>query len=167
MSPGVIQFRFRCLSYCTRMCACVFITRQMAQKYDFMLLSHMWSHLLEIMWGITPGVHVWPVFSLQLRMQEIQMEAILKECIVYFFFVITTFFLSYETRDSSSYIFAQNIKDTFKYTSPAFDSVGFVNRTWWPWMSMCSQFWLTLSIFAWLNTTSWYNAIYWACDYLF
>ena len=59
-------------------------------------------------------------------MQEIQMEAILKECIVYFFFVITTFFLSYETRDSSSYIFAQNIKDTFKYTSPAFDSVGFV-----------------------------------------
>jgi len=58
----------------------------------------------------------------ELRLKEIAMEAILKEVIIYFFFVMTTFFLSYQTRDSNSFQFAENIKNTFKRTSPAFDS---------------------------------------------
>ena len=77
----------------------------------------------------------------ELRMKEIQMEAILKECIVYLFFVIVLFFLSYETRDGDSFLFAQNIKNTFIETSPAFGSVGGtiynshnkVNQQWTKW----------------------------------
>ena len=33
------------------------------------------------------------------------------------------FFLSYQTRDADSYAFAQNIKNTFVFTSPSFESV--------------------------------------------
>lgn len=57
-----------------------------------------------------------------LRMKEIAMEAILKECIVYFFFIMVLFFISYQTRDSDSFPFAQNIKNSFD--SSAFHSVG-------------------------------------------
>ena len=59
----------------------------------------------------------------ELRKKEMAMEAILKECIVYFFFVIVVFFLSYETRDTASFHFANNIKNTFVYNSPSLDSV--------------------------------------------
>lgn len=61
-----------------------------------------------------------------LRMKEMAMESILKECIVYVFFVLVLFFLSYETRDSNSFIFAQNIKNTFIETSPSFSGVSLV-----------------------------------------
>ena len=54
----------------------------------------------------------------ELRMNELQMEAILKEMIVYFFFLIVIFFLSYQARDSDSFIFAENIKNTFERNVP-------------------------------------------------
>ena len=61
----------------------------------------------------------------QTRLNEMQMEAILKECLVYFFFIMVLFFLSYQTRDADSFNFAENIKNTFVRTSPSFDSVSF------------------------------------------
>ena len=60
----------------------------------------------------------------ELRMKEIQMEAILKEVIVYFIFVIVLFFLSYQARDLQSFNYAQNIKNTLVENSPTFESVG-------------------------------------------
>ena len=53
----------------------------------------------------------------QLRLKEIQMEEVLKECIVYVFFVLVLFFLSYQTRDTASFNFAQNVKNTFVSSS--------------------------------------------------
>jgi len=64
------------------------------------------------------------------RMKEIQMEAILKECITYFFFIMVLFFLSYQTRDADSFIFAQNIKNTFVHNSPSLDSINAPNKFW-------------------------------------
>ena len=49
----------------------------------------------------------------ELRMKEMQMEAILKEVLVYFFFVLVLFFLSYQNRDLNSFPYAQNIKNIF------------------------------------------------------
>ena len=54
----------------------------------------------------------------ELRMNELTMEAILKEMIVYFFFLMVIFFLSYQARDSDSFIFAENIKNTFERNVP-------------------------------------------------
>ena len=59
----------------------------------------------------------------ELRMKEIQMEAVLKEVIVYFFFVMVVFFLSYQARDADSFLLAQNIKNTFVDNSPSLSSV--------------------------------------------
>ena len=59
----------------------------------------------------------------QTRLKEIAMEAILKECIVYFFFVSIVFFLSYQARDITSYDLSRNIRNTFVETSPSFESV--------------------------------------------
>ena len=59
----------------------------------------------------------------QLRMKEIAMEAILKECIVYFFFILVVFFLSYQARDGDSYQFAHSIKNQFVRGSTPLDSV--------------------------------------------
>ncbi|XP_046581985.1 LOW QUALITY PROTEIN: uncharacterized protein LOC124289408 [Haliotis rubra] len=48
-----------------------------------------------------------------LRLKEIKMEAVLKEIIIYTFFVLVIFFLSYQQRDSDSFGFGQNIKNRF------------------------------------------------------
>ena len=47
------------------------------------------------------------------RLKEVAMEAILKECIVYFFFILVLFFLSYQVRDADSFRFASNVKNHF------------------------------------------------------
>lgn len=73
------------------------------------------------------------------RLKEIQMEAILKECVVYFFFVMVLFFISYQTRDMASYNFNENIKNTFVRTKPAFDSV----RNLINWIIRCFDFYRT------------------------
>ena len=59
----------------------------------------------------------------ELRMKEMAMEALLKEIITYAIFVLIVFFLSYQARDSDSFIYAENIKSTFFRNSPTFDGV--------------------------------------------
>ena len=59
----------------------------------------------------------------EVRMKEIAMEALLKEIVIYAIFVLIVFFLSYQARDSDSFIFAENVKNTFFRNSPTFDSV--------------------------------------------
>ena len=54
----------------------------------------------------------------EVRLKEIQMEAILKEFITYFIFVSVVFFLSYQARDVASFDYAQNIKNTLVDNSP-------------------------------------------------
>ena len=63
----------------------------------------------------------------ELRMKEMAMEALLKEIITYAIFVLIVFFLSYQARDSDSFIYAENIKNTFFRNSPTFDGVS-LNR---------------------------------------
>ena len=53
------------------------------------------------------------------------MEALLKEIITYAIFVLIVFFLSYQARDSDSFLYAENIKNTFFRNSPTFDGVKF------------------------------------------
>lgn len=67
----------------------------------------------------------------ELRMNELQMEAILKEMIVYFFFLLVIFFLSYQARDSDSFIFADNVKNTFERNTPPYANVRaiYINKT--------------------------------------
>ena len=62
--------------------------------------------------------------SRKVRLQELQMEAVLKECIIYVFFLLVLFFLSYQARDNDSFMYANNIKNTFVHNSPSFNSVG-------------------------------------------
>ena len=84
----------------------------------------------------------------ELRLKEIQMEAILKEFLVYFFFVSVVFFLSYQTRDLSSHDYAQNIKNTFVETSPVHFQDG-----------VCSVIKYTIYMYVYNNRlvlTSWY-----------
>ena len=47
------------------------------------------------------------------RMKEIKMEEILKEILVYGFFVLVLFFLSYQQRDKESFVFTENLKSMF------------------------------------------------------
>lgn len=48
------------------------------------------------------------------------MEEVLKELSAYIFFVIILFFLSYQQRDSNSYMYASNLKNSFTHN---FESV--------------------------------------------
>ena len=45
------------------------------------------------------------------------------ECLVYFFFLLVIFFLSYQARDSDSFNYSDNIKNTFERNTPAFHNV--------------------------------------------
>ncbi len=60
-----------------------------------------------------------------LRMKEMKMEAVLKEIIGYFYFVLIVFFLSYQARDADSYPFAETIKNIFVTNSPSLSSVSY------------------------------------------
>jgi len=53
------------------------------------------------------------------RVKEMKMEAILKEIGIYFFFVLILFFLSYQQRDTRSFLYTENMKSMFlgKYES--------------------------------------------------
>lgn len=48
-----------------------------------------------------------------LRLKEIKMEAVIKEMVIYFFFLFIIFFISYQQRDPRSYQFGQNVRNTF------------------------------------------------------
>ena len=56
----------------------------------------------------------------KLRLNEIQMEAVLKEIITYILFLMVIFFLSYQQRDPVSFQYAENLKSIFL---PGFKSV--------------------------------------------
>ena len=47
------------------------------------------------------------------RVNEMKMEAILKEICVYGFFVLILFFLSYQQRDMDSFNFTDNLRNLF------------------------------------------------------
>lgn len=49
----------------------------------------------------------------QARLREIKMEAILKEILIYGFFVLVLFFLSYQQRDTQSFYYTDNMKNMF------------------------------------------------------
>ena len=63
------------------------------------------------------------------RLKEMQIEALLKECLVYVFFILVLYFISYQERDKRSYLFAQNVKNQFftTATSPAFGDVNSIS----------------------------------------
>lgn len=54
------------------------------------------------------------------RMKELKMEAVVKEIVIYAIFVLILFFLSYQARDSESFLFAENLKGFF---ASGFDKV--------------------------------------------
>ena len=47
------------------------------------------------------------------RLQEIQIEAILKECLVYIFFILVLYFISYQDKDNRSFTFVQNLQNQY------------------------------------------------------
>ena len=61
----------------------------------------------------------------EVRLKQVEMNAIIKECIVYLLFVLVVYFISYQERDRRSFLFAQNIKNQFFGSKPYFSSVSF------------------------------------------
>jgi len=59
----------------------------------------------------------------EVRLKQIEMNGIIKECIVYLVFVLVVYFISYQERDFRSFLFAQNIKNQFFGGKPSFSSV--------------------------------------------
>ncbi|XP_055955042.1 uncharacterized protein LOC126809611 [Patella vulgata] len=70
----------------------------------------------------------------QLRLNEIKMEAVVKDIVVYAFFVLIIFFLSYQQRDSEGFYLADNLKNRF---ATGFDKISTV-QNYWSWLE--SQF---------------------------
>ena len=59
----------------------------------------------------------------EIRLKQIEMNAIIKECIIYLVFVFVVYFISYQERDFRSFLFAQNVKNQFFGGKPSFSSV--------------------------------------------
>jgi hypothetical protein len=59
------------------------------------------------------------------RLKQIEMDAIIRECVIYIFFVLVVYFISYQDRDKRSFAFAQNIKNQFFGGSNEFTGVSF------------------------------------------
>lgn len=57
------------------------------------------------------------------RLKEMQIEAILKECIIYVFFILVLYFISYQDKDKRSFLFSQNLQTRFFQGDPAFGDV--------------------------------------------
>ena len=51
------------------------------------------------------------------RLKEIQIEAILKECLIYIFFILVLYFISYQDKDNRSFTFVQNLQNQYFETS--------------------------------------------------
>lgn len=62
----------------------------------------------------------------QQRLIELKMEEVLKELTSYIFFVIILFFLSYQQRDSNSYTYATNLKNTFTHNFESVNNSGII-----------------------------------------
>ncbi|KAK7111719.1 hypothetical protein V1264_011307 [Littorina saxatilis] len=65
-----------------------------------------------------------------LRLKEIKMEAVIKEMVIYFFFLFIIFFISYQQRDPRSYQFGQNVRNTFL---SGFENIKTVTD-YWKWL---------------------------------
>ncbi|XP_052262941.1 uncharacterized protein LOC127866462 [Dreissena polymorpha] len=61
------------------------------------------------------------------RVREMKMEAILKEIMVYGFFVLVLFFLSYQQRDVQSFYYTENMKNMFV---EGFEEISTMNDYW-------------------------------------
>jgi len=59
----------------------------------------------------------------EVRLKQIEMNAIIKECIIYLIFVLVVYFISYQERDRRSFLFNQNIKNQFFGGKPSFSAV--------------------------------------------
>ena len=59
----------------------------------------------------------------EVRLKQLEMNAIIKECIIYLIFVLVVYFISYQERDRRSFLFAQNIKNQFFGGKPSFSRV--------------------------------------------
>ncbi|XP_060067156.1 uncharacterized protein LOC132547416 [Ylistrum balloti] len=63
----------------------------------------------------------------QLRMMELKMEEVVREIGIYALFVLILFFLSYQTRDSDSFLMAENLKTTL---GSGFEKISTVSDYW-------------------------------------
>ena len=63
----------------------------------------------------------------EVRLKQIEMNAIIKECVIYLIFVLVVYFISYQERDRRSFLFAQNVKNQFFGGKPAFSSVSLLS----------------------------------------
>ncbi|OWF47600.1 Polycystic kidney disease and receptor for egg jelly-related protein [Mizuhopecten yessoensis] len=63
----------------------------------------------------------------QLRMMELKMEEVIREIGIYALFVLILFFLSYQTRDSDSFLMADNLKNTL---GSGFEKISTVTDYW-------------------------------------
>ena len=66
--------------------------------------------------------------SRQNRLKEIKMEEILKEIMIYFFFVLILFFLSYQGRDKESFVYTENMKNMFLGNFESVSYLGFKKK---------------------------------------
>ena len=65
--------------------------------------------------------------SREQRLQEIEIEGIIKECIVYLFFILVLYFISYQDKDRRSFTFVQNLQNRF--FNPGDPSFGQVSKS--------------------------------------
>ena len=63
--------------------------------------------------------------SREMRLKELEMERIIKDCLVYLFFILVLYFISYQDKDQRSFLFSQGIENRFLQGNPSFDSVRF------------------------------------------
>ena len=61
--------------------------------------------------------------SREMRLKELEMERIIKDCLVYLFFILVLYFISYQDKDQRSFLFSQGIQSRFLEGNPSFDSV--------------------------------------------
>jgi hypothetical protein len=54
----------------------------------------------------------------ELRLKQIEMDGIIREVVIYIFFVLVVYFVSFQDRDQRSFFFNQNIQNQF-FTSPS------------------------------------------------
>lgn len=57
------------------------------------------------------------------RLKEMEIEAILKECMTYLFFILVLYFIAYQDKDKRSFLFSQNLQTRFFQGDPAFGNV--------------------------------------------
>jgi len=57
------------------------------------------------------------------RLKELDMEKIIKDCLVYLAFILVLYFISYQDKDERSFLFSQGIQNQFLQGIPCFGNV--------------------------------------------